>query len=68
MCIIRTTEVILLIRGGAYNQYAFTQQENGEVTMKMMKEGYERPYKRSNTFLWANKAEAGTREKIAHIL
>ena len=31
---------------GAYNQYAFTQQENGEVTMKMMKEGYERPYKK----------------------
>ena len=24
-------------QGGAYNQYAFTQQENGEVTMKMMK-------------------------------
>ena len=23
--------------------------------------------KRSNTFLWANKAEAGTREKIAEI-
>lgn len=55
-------------QGGAYNQYAFTQQENGEVTMKMMKEGYERPYKRSNTFLWANKAEAGTREKLLHIL
>ena len=33
-------------QGGAYNQYAFTQQENGEVTMKMMKEGYERPYKK----------------------
>ncbi|MFR8427820.1 MAG: TIM-barrel domain-containing protein [Roseburia inulinivorans] len=31
---------------GAYNEYAFTQQENGEVTMKMMKEGYERPYKK----------------------
>ena len=33
-------------QGGAYNQYAFTQQENGEVTMKRMKEGYERPYKK----------------------
>ena len=31
---------------GAYNEYACTQQENGEVTMKMMKEGYERPYKK----------------------
>ena len=31
---------------GAYNEYAFTQQENGEVTMKMGKEGYERPYKK----------------------
>lgn len=53
---------------GAYNEYAFTQQENGEVTMKMGKEGYEKPYKRSNTFLWANKTEAGTREKWLHIL
>ena len=26
---------------GAYNEYTFTQQENGEVTMKMGKEGYE---------------------------
>ena len=31
---------------GAYNEYAFTQQENGEVTMKMGKEGYEKPYKK----------------------
>lgn len=45
MCIIRTTEVILLIRM-APNEYAFTQQENGEVTMKMGKEGYEKPYKK----------------------
>ena len=30
----------------AYNEYAFTQQENGEVTMKMGKEGYEKPYKK----------------------
>ena len=51
-------------QGGAYNQYAFTQQENGEVTRKVMRD----LTKRLNTFLSANKAEAGTREKMAAYL
>ena len=38
------------------------------MTMKMGKEGYEKPYKKIEYILLANKTEAGTREKMTAYL
>ena len=69
MCIIRNNGSDFAYQDGAYNEYAFTQQENGEVTMKMGKEGYEKPYKKDRIHFCGQirqKQEPG--KKLLHIL